>query len=245
MGAVLHHSEKVYEQSRRIETSQLELQEDQLKLRRSWEEGMEMLHNSYKNLGQGMDGLRDEAIDIKKEITKVGDAIKVQSEALEESRSKLQQLAEYGHRQQEELLQRQKHLQQFHDHLMENSQSILAAQLEVLDIEQQTWIVNLVRTVFLLLAFLQLLHAICTYRDYDVLNHHMLLMLVEKINGMQTSNKLTWDSESDMSWASWIDTELSKDIEDSEYDLPEEIGENSISTTSTSRKYNIRHRSLR
>ncbi|KAL0549061.1 hypothetical protein IC582_013541 [Cucumis melo] len=245
---------------------------------------------------------------------------KVQSEALEESRSKLQQLAEYGHRQQEELLQRQKHLQQFHDHLMENSQSILAAQqsfesrqanisialdklftlynamllksrlirvffiyftsifiiymfsstkqtyalrpgyillcatfiievailqLEVLDIEQQTWIVNLVRTVFLLLAFLQLLHAICTYRDYDVLNHHMLLMLVEKINGMQTSNKLTWDSESDMSWASWIDTELSKDIEDSEYDLPEEIGENSISTTSTSRKYNIRHRSLR
>ncbi|KAE8650489.1 hypothetical protein Csa_011474 [Cucumis sativus] len=75
MGAVLHHSEKVYEQSRRMETSQLELQEGQLKLRRSLEEGMEMLHNSYKNLGQEMDGLRDEAIDIEKEISKVGDAM--------------------------------------------------------------------------------------------------------------------------------------------------------------------------
>lgn len=113
--------------------------------------------------------------------------------------------------------------------------------LEVLDIEQQTWIVNVVRTVFLLLAFLQLLHAICTYRDYDVLNHHMLLMLMEKINGMQTSNKLTWDSDSDMNWASWINSELSEDIEDSDYVLPEEIGENSITTTSTARKYNLRH----
>uniref|UniRef100_A0A9I9DKW7 Protein GAMETE EXPRESSED 1 n=1 Tax=Cucumis melo TaxID=3656 RepID=A0A9I9DKW7_CUCME len=274
MGAVLHHSEKVYEQSRRIETSQLELQEDQLKLRRSWEEGMEMLHNSYKNLGQGMDGLRDEAIDIKKEITKVGDAMSLWRG------SKLQQLAEYGHRQQEELLQRQKHLQQFHDHLMENSQSILAAQQSFesrqanisIALDKLFTLYNamllksrLIRVFFIYFTsifiiymfsstkqtyalrpgYILLLHAICTYRDYDVLNHHMLLMLVEKINGMQTSNKLTWDSESDMSWASWIDTELSKDIEDSEYDLPEEIGENSISTTSTSRKYNIRHRSLR
>ncbi|CAK9318017.1 unnamed protein product [Citrullus colocynthis] len=364
MDTVLNHSEEVYEQSRRIEASRLELQEAQLKLRRSLEEGMEMLQNSYKNLDQEMDGLRDEAIEIKNEITKLGDAVflkmtylqstaddignmawlslnkqqelldaqsiafsglhslsQVQSEALEESRSKLQQLAEYGHRQQEELLQRQKQLQQFHDRLMENSQSILAAQqsfeskqanifialdklftlhnamllesrfikvffiyftsifiiymfsstkqtyavrpwlyielcatfmtdvtilrLEVLDIEQQTWIVNVVRTVFLLLAFLQLLHAICTYRDYDVLNHHMLLMLMEKINGMQTSNKLTWDSDSDMNWASWINSKLSEDIEDSDYVLPEEIGENSITTTSTARKYNLRHRPLR
>lgn len=78
-------------------------------------------------------------------------------------------------------------------------------------------------------------------RDYDVLNHHMLLMLMEKINGMQTSNKLTWDSDSDMNWASWINSELSEDIEDSDYVLPEEIGENSITTTSTARKYNLRH----
>lgn len=44
-------------------------------------------------------------------------------------RSTLQRLAEYGHKQQEELLQRQKQLQQVHDHLMDNSKSILAAQV--------------------------------------------------------------------------------------------------------------------
>lgn len=70
-------------------------------------------------------------------------------------------------------------------------------------------------------------------------------MLMEKINGMQTSNKLTWDSDSDMNWASWINSELSEDIEDSDYVLPEEIGENSITTTSTARKYNLRHWPLR
>ena len=44
-------------------------------------------------------------------------------------RSTLQKLAEYGHRQQEELLLRQKQLQQVHDHLMDNSKSILEAQV--------------------------------------------------------------------------------------------------------------------
>ncbi|CAK9322236.1 unnamed protein product [Citrullus colocynthis] len=361
MGIVLKHSEAVYEQSKKIETSQLELQEGQLKLRRSLEEGMEMLQDSYSNLGREMDGLREEAIGIEKEITKVGDSMslkmkylqstaddignmaglsldkqqelldaqstalnglhslsKVQSEALEESRSKLQQLAEYGHKQQEVLLQRQGQLQQLHDRLMDNSKSILEAQLtfeskqasmfialeklftlhnamllesrlikvffiyftsifiiymfsstkqtytvrpwlyielcvtflievavlrfEMFDMEQKTWIVNSVRTVFLLAASLQLLHAICTYRDYDVLNHHMLLMLMERINEVQTQNKLSRDSDSEVNWSSWIDNELSEDVEDSDFVLPEEVGENSITTASTSRRYNLRHR---
>ena len=46
-------------------------------------------------------------------------------------RSTLQQFAEYGHRQQEELLQGQEQLQRIHDHLMENSKSILAAQVGI------------------------------------------------------------------------------------------------------------------
>jgi hypothetical protein len=46
-------------------------------------------------------------------------------------RSLLQQLAEYGHRQQEELLKRQEQLQRVHDHLMENSKSMLAAQVRI------------------------------------------------------------------------------------------------------------------
>ena len=43
----------------------------------------------------------------------------------------MQQLAEYGHRQQEELLRQQEQIQRVHDNLMENSKSILAAQVSI------------------------------------------------------------------------------------------------------------------
>lgn len=55
---------------------------------------------------------------------------KFQSQALEESRDTVKQLAEFGQKQQEELLQRQEQIQLMHDNLYENSQSILAAQKE-------------------------------------------------------------------------------------------------------------------
>lgn len=44
-------------------------------------------------------------------------------------RNTLHNLAEYGRKQQEELLKRQQQLQQVHDHLIENSKSILEAQV--------------------------------------------------------------------------------------------------------------------
>ncbi|PKU70792.1 protein GAMETE EXPRESSED 1 [Dendrobium catenatum] len=53
-----------------------------------------------------------------------------QSRALEESRDNLKKLAEFGHKQQEELLRRQDQIQQAHDRLIQNSQSILSAQEE-------------------------------------------------------------------------------------------------------------------
>ncbi|KAF3970990.1 hypothetical protein ACB098_08G160800 [Castanea mollissima] len=247
---------------------------------------------------------------------------KFQSEALEDSRSTLQQFAEYGHRQQEELLQGQEQLQRIHDHLMENSKSILAAQesfkskqanmfvaldklfalhnamllesrlikaffvyclsifiiyiftstkqtykvrpwlyiglfatfvIEVAifrlatndNIEHSTWIINLIRSLFALFASIQIIHAICTYRDYEVLNHQMLLTLIEQINGMQRNEELSWDMDSDVNWSSWIDTDLPEDVnnfEDPDYILREEVGENSIMTTSIRRNYNLRHK---
>ncbi|KAJ1399813.1 gamete-like protein [Sesbania bispinosa] len=164
-----------------------------------------------------------------------------QSKALEESRKTLQYFAEYGHKQYEELLQRQEQIQGLHDRLMENSKSILSAQesfeskqatmfvaldklfalqnamllesrgikaffiyaisifvifmltstkqtynvrpllyiglcatlfMEIFiirltndNIEQQTWIINMVRLVFMIAASVQLLYAICTYRQ--------------------------------------------------------------------------------
>ncbi|KAA8530696.1 hypothetical protein F0562_005370 [Nyssa sinensis] len=246
---------------------------------------------------------------------------KFQSQAIEESRNTLQDLAEFGQRQQEELLQRQQQLQSAHDDLVENSKTILAAQeafeskqasmfiaidklfalhnamllesrlfkaffiysisifiLYMLTstkqtytvrprlyiglcasffiefailryvtngAEQQTWIISLVRTLFVLLASIQLLHAICTYRDYEVLNHQMLLTLIDKVNGMEREKELLWDMDSDVNWSSWVDIELPEDvdnIEDPDYRLPEEVAENSVATTSITRKYNLRNR---
>nr|KAJ0217035.1 hypothetical protein LSAT_V11C300151840 [Lactuca sativa] len=245
---------------------------------------------------------------------------------LEESRGTLQQLIELGHSQQQELIQRQQQLKQVHDHLVENSKSILAAQeifeskqtsmfvaidklftlhnaillesraikafvvyfiliftlymftstkqtynvrsrlyiglcvtfvteLVVLrygnDIEQQTWIISIVRSIFMLLASCQLLYAIYTYsRDYETLNHRMLQALIEKVNSMQGNKQMVVDDDDDddddddVDWSSWVDTDLPEDeSEDFDYMLPEGVGEVSI-TPSVSRQYNLRQRHL-
>ena len=46
-----------------------------------------------------------------------------------ECRKSLQYFSEYGHKQQEELLRRQEQMQGLHDRLMENSKTILSAQV--------------------------------------------------------------------------------------------------------------------
>ncbi|XAR73587.1 hypothetical protein NMG60_11007601 [Bertholletia excelsa] len=83
------------------------------------------------------------------------------------------------------------------------------------NIEQQTWMISIIRSLFALVASIQLLYSIYTFRDYEMLNHH------------------------DVEWSTWIDSELPEDLdnlEDPDYILPEEIGENSIMTTSTTTK---------
>ncbi|XP_024641633.2 protein GAMETE EXPRESSED 1 [Medicago truncatula] len=193
----------------------------------------------------------------------------VQFKALEESRKSVQYFSEYGHKQQEELLQRQEQMQGLHDRLMENSKTVLSAQetfeakqatmfvaldkifalqnamllesrvikaffiyaisifvifmltstkqtynvrpllyielcvalfVEVFiirltndDIEQQTWIINKVRLFLMVAASAQLTYAIVTYRDYERLNHQMLLTLLNKINNMEKLKDSNWD----------------------------------------------------
>ncbi|KAF5957677.1 hypothetical protein HYC85_004902 [Camellia sinensis] len=250
---------------------------------------------------------------------------KFQLQALEENRGTLQEFAELGNRQQEELLRRQELLQQAHDHLVESSKTILAAQeafeskqasmfvaldklfalhnamllesrfikalfiysISILflymftstkqtyavrprlyiglcvtfliefatiryapdEIEQQAWIISVVRSLAVVLASIQLLHAICTYRDYELLNYQMLIKLNENLTeqfyGKQRNKEELWDvdMDSEMNWSSWVDTELPEDLdnlEDPDYILPEEVGENSVATTITTKKYNLR-----
>ncbi|GLT46254.1 hypothetical protein SLA2020_200250 [Shorea laevis] len=112
------------------------------------------------------------------------------------------------------------------------------------DVEQQTMIINLVRSLYAVLALIQLLYTICTYRDYELLNHQMLLTLMEKVNGIKKNSELMYDTDSDMEWSSWVDTDLPDDVnnlDDPDYTLPEEIGENSLAIL-PSRTYDLRYR---
>ncbi|KAK7292986.1 hypothetical protein RJT34_15846 [Clitoria ternatea] len=245
------------------------------------------------------------------------------SKALDESRKTLQYFAEYGHRQHEELLQRQEQIQGLHDRLMENSNSIMSAQesfeakqatmflvleklfalqnamllesriikaffiyaisiflifmltstkqtynvrpflyielcatffLEVFiirltsdNIEQQTWIINMVRLFFIVAAPIQILYAICTYKDYEMLNHQMLLTLINKVNTMEKENELPWDLDTDyVDWSQWVDADLSDDVnylDDPDFTLPEYVAENSIIASTSTKNYNLRPRS--
>ncbi|XP_076923377.1 protein GAMETE EXPRESSED 1-like [Bidens hawaiensis] len=208
-----------------------------------------------------------------------------QLQALEESRESLQQLISLGNMQQQELMQRQEQLKHAHDHLIENSKTILAAQetfeskqasmflavdklltlhnalllesrvikaflvysisifilfmltstkqtysirprlyiglcatflIEFVvlrygtDIEQQAWIISIVRLTFVILASCQLSYAIYTYRDYETLNHLMLQSLIEKVNGMQVNKQLLCEDDG-VDWSTWVDSDLPED----------------------------------
>nr|XP_007163368.1 hypothetical protein PHAVU_001G228800g [Phaseolus vulgaris]ESW35362.1 hypothetical protein PHAVU_001G228800g [Phaseolus vulgaris] len=361
--SVLIHSQNVYEQTTKIALSQSQLQEGQEDMKRSLDDGVTMLKESYNYLGKEIEKLRDEAIEIENEVIKVGDAmssrmntlqskaedignmaglsldkqqqllegqstsleslnslIEFQSKALEESRKTLQYFAEYGHRQHEELVQRQEQIQGFHDRLMDNSKSILSSQesfeskqasmfvvldrifalqnalllesrmikaffvysisifvifmltstkqtynmrpflyielfatffLEVLiirltsdNIEHQTWIINVARLLFMVAASVQLLHAICTYKNYETLNHQMLLTLINKVNTLQKQKELSWDVDTDYEdWSEWVDADLPDDVncfDDPDYIPSEEVAEDSITAM---KNYNLRSRS--
>ncbi|KAE8695265.1 hypothetical protein F3Y22_tig00110724pilonHSYRG00007 [Hibiscus syriacus] len=342
MDIVVEHSMAVFKQSQQIAAFQSELKTGQEKMKSNLKEGMVMLSDSYKNLGERLDGIRKETVEVEKKISKMSDAMsdkmsslqikaddigkmtgnslenqrelldkqsealdglqsitEFQSQALAESRASLKDLADFGHLQQEMLLQRQQQLEQSHDHLVENSMSILAAQeafefkqahmfaaldklfnihnamlvesrlikafflyclsifiiyvltstkqtytvrtrlyiglcasfmIEIAilrypmnDIEQQTWLINLLRLLYTILASTQLLFAIYSYRDYERLNHQMLVTLIDKVNSIKTNSELCWDSDSDVDWPSWIDTDLPDNVDnlkDPDYMVP-------------------------
>ncbi|CAN6360351.1 unnamed protein product [Urochloa humidicola] len=256
-----------------------------------------------------------------------------QVQALEETRETVQKLAQFGQRQQEELLARQEQIRQAHDHLIQNYHSILEAREEfrakqanifaaldklyilhnailaesrfikafffyccivfliymltsakqtfstrgqlyfglcitlVLemglikvgadDFDKQFWVMSKV----FLVATVQILHSIFTFRDYEALNHRLLQTLVEKVwalegnAGGRALPYKTEESEGSLMNYSWVFDELVDEV-DSKVDpsykvpgrrwnevavLPQEVGENSIAT-SLGGRYNLRPR---
>ncbi|CAF1761525.1 hypothetical protein Bca4012_044820 [Brassica carinata] len=117
------------------------------------------------------------------------------------------------------------------------------------DEERRAWVINVLRSLFAVLASAQLLHAAFTYRDYEVLNHNILLRLVDKVSSMQSKRDLLWDEDTDseVDWNSWIDTDITDDDDDSlgdpDYRIPEQFKDNVGFTSSmTKRLYNLRPR---
>jgi hypothetical protein len=78
------------------------------------------------------------------------------------------------------------------------------------------------------------------------MNYQMLLTLVN--NNIQNRKESSWEYDSDdndMDWSQWIDSDLSDDVnclEDPDFIIPEEVAENSITTSSATKNYNLRSR---
>ncbi|KAM1666605.1 hypothetical protein ACFX1X_046219 [Malus domestica] len=135
----------------------------QHKMKENLEAGMAMVHESYHILDKGILSLQDETSEIEKKIGVVGETMqkellngqsealnglqsltKFQSQALKERKATLQQFTTFGREKQEGLLQSQEKIQRAHDHLVENSQTILEAQ-EAFEQKQSSMFVALDR----------------------------------------------------------------------------------------------------
>lgn len=79
-----------------------------------------------------------------------------------------------------------------------------------------------------------------------MLNYEMLLTLTNKVNNMQKQKDLSWDMKTDyVDSSEWIDADLPDDVnclDDPDFIVPEEVGENSITTSGTTKNYNLRSR---
>lgn len=80
---VLKHSEAIYEQSKGIAESQSNLQDGQDDMKAKMEAGMELLHKSYESLGDRIEMLRKETIEIEREISEVGDSMALKMQKLQ------------------------------------------------------------------------------------------------------------------------------------------------------------------
>lgn len=96
---------------------------------------------------------------------------------------------------------------------------------------QQTRLINSVRLCYVIFAGVWLLYSYLTYRDYEAMNHQMLVSLMEKVNSILRREKEVEDE-----LPGHVDC-----IEDPDYVLPEITGENLIMSI-PERRYNLRRR---
>ena len=104
---VMHHSEAIYEQSKGIAASQSELREGQEKKKVHLVDGMAKIQDSYSSLGQEIDKLRNEAVEIEKEIEKARDGMFSKMDDLQGKADDIGDMAGISLQKQKELLEGQ------------------------------------------------------------------------------------------------------------------------------------------
>ncbi|KAI7738789.1 hypothetical protein M8C21_021086 [Ambrosia artemisiifolia] len=90
----------------------MELQNGQVSMNVKLDEGMTMLNESANRLGEEMSKLRNEAVEIEKEISKVGDAMIMKMDTLQHKANDIENITETSLDRQKQLLESQR---QFHE----------------------------------------------------------------------------------------------------------------------------------
>lgn len=138
MDGLTQHTKVVYQQARDIAASQLELRNETIEIENEIDKLGGVVSSKMSDLQKTADdienitgislGRQQELLDGQSTAL---DGLRFLTEFQSNARNTLQELAEYGRRQQEELLKRQEQLQQVHDRLVENSKTILETQVSI------------------------------------------------------------------------------------------------------------------
>lgn len=104
---VLEHSKAIFEQSKEIAASQVELQGGQLDMKEKLISGMASLQESYNSLDDGMLKLKEEAVEIEREIQVVGASMSSKMQNLQSKADDIGSVAGSSLEKQKQLLDRQ------------------------------------------------------------------------------------------------------------------------------------------
>lgn len=101
---LLNNSEALYEKFSGLSTTQTELRKGQDEMKGKIVEGMEMIRESYKNLGHEIENLKNGAVGIEKEISRVGDEMSSKMMTLQTKAEDIKSMAGISLDKQKELL---------------------------------------------------------------------------------------------------------------------------------------------
>ena len=102
--SVLKHSEAVFEQSKGIAASQLELQEGQAKMKENFNEAMTMIQISSDNLNLEINKLMNDTAEIENEINRLGDTMNLKMENLQSTTDNIGEISGQSLDKQKQLL---------------------------------------------------------------------------------------------------------------------------------------------